>query len=59
MASASIDEVLIGWFDNPANTSWQRDGDAIHPIRHAPVVQALVKRFGKWEEAARAIPSTA
>lgn len=52
IASANYgDDVLIGWFDNPRNRSWQYGGDGRDPFRRAPVVAALVERFGAWNDA--------
>jgi hypothetical protein len=51
MAGAGLDgdEFNIGWFDNPQNTGWQRGPDARDPQRRAPVIAAMVERFGPWE----------
>jgi hypothetical protein len=52
IASATYgDDVLIGWFDNPRNKSWQHGGDGRDQHRRMPVVDALVERFGAWEDA--------
>jgi hypothetical protein len=48
------EEISLGWFDNPRNTSWQRGGDGRDPMRRAPVVAAMVERFGAWIEDAPA-----
>jgi hypothetical protein len=44
------EEVSIGWFDNPSNKSWQYGGDGRDPHRRMPVVDALIDKFGVWNE---------
>jgi hypothetical protein len=51
IASAGYGNVMIGWFDNPRNKTWQYGGDGRDPYRRAAVTAALVDRFGKWEDA--------
>jgi hypothetical protein len=45
------EQVMIGWFDNPRNNTWQYGGDGRDPFRRLAVVTALIDRFGKWEDA--------
>jgi hypothetical protein len=46
------EEVSIGWFDNPRNKSWQYGPDGRDPFRRAPVIAALIEKFGVWEDVA-------
>jgi hypothetical protein len=51
------DDVLIGWFDNPRNKSWQYGGDGRDPTRRMPVVAALIeiRCMGRRARAGRAM----
>jgi hypothetical protein len=49
-AGAGEDEFSIGWLDNPKNKTWQLGGDAQDATRRAPVIAAMVERFGAWRE---------
>lgn len=42
----------IGWLDNPYNRAWRGGPDARDRNRREPVVAWLIKRFGRWEDAA-------
>jgi hypothetical protein len=50
-STAYGDDVMLGWFDNPRNKSWQYGPDGNDQFRRMPVVAALVERFGAWEDA--------
>jgi hypothetical protein len=48
-ATASMDDIFVGWFDNPKNKAWEQGPDGRDPFRRASAIRKLTERFGRWE----------